>query len=884
MKTRFTRIGSAAMLAALVGTAFGADCASEGCTAEHQAAEKQGLENQAQENQAVPDGLAHPDALVEREIARRMLPLMPKEHRDAIIAAGGIGSEDMQVHVHGLACETVPANITPREYLAKVISPELGARMTEIQWQIANGIVATLERGEQPPPLCFHPDTDPEYAYAINQLIEFPLTVRFQQTNRWSNTATDGPGLSQGQPTTITYSFVPDGTFVPNLIGVSGNSNLRAWLNGIYGSQANWQPLFEQVFDRWSQLIGTTYVYEPNDDGSTLNQNIGLLGVRGDVRIAAITIDGGGGTLAYNNFPNDGDMVFDSADSFYNNTGGNSLRFRNVTAHEHGHGLGMLHVCPANQTKLMEPFVSTAYNGPQLDDILNGHRHYGDPMEPFTDSPGTAPSLGAFGINGNTLLQNVSIDGSGDVDYYRITANVPSQIQVTVGPDAGVYLQGTQTQQCNTGTNTDYNSIRDLRIDIFAAGDTNNPVASVDDAGVGESELLVYNINQPGDYFIRVSATGTNNVQRYVLGAFFTELPFQVPSIVANPPTLVEPGEPTSFAVTVSPGDDTLVGTPELFYRLDGGGYQTVDLVSNGGNSYTATLPPVACDDTLQFYISTEGDSSGQVTLPINGAFAPFEALAGSIELVFADNFSTNLGWVVGAPDDTATAGIWTRVNPIGTSSGGTQVQPNAPLFGTAAYVTGQHTGSSNIGDNDVDNGKTTLISPALDLTEYNSPVTVSYWRWFSNDAGASPNTDVFTVDVSSDNGVTWVNVETVGPSGPEVSGGWFQNAFEVGSLVSLTDQVRVRFVASDFDPGSLVEAAVDGFLVEGRLCEDAGPTGCSVADLAEPFGTVNVFDLFAYLNLYSASDPAADLAEPFGIINVFDLFEYLEIYSAGCP
>lgn len=55
-------------------------------------------------------------------------------------------------------------------------------------------------------------------------------------------------------------------------------------------------------------------------------------------------------------------------------------------------------------------------------------------------------------------------------------------------------------------------------------------------------------------------------------------------------------------------------------------------------------------------------------------------------------------------------------------------------------------------------------------------------------------------------------------------------------------------------------------------------------ADLAEPFGEINVFDLFAYLALYNAGDPAADLAAPFGEVNVFDLFGYLSAYNAGCP
>ncbi len=55
-------------------------------------------------------------------------------------------------------------------------------------------------------------------------------------------------------------------------------------------------------------------------------------------------------------------------------------------------------------------------------------------------------------------------------------------------------------------------------------------------------------------------------------------------------------------------------------------------------------------------------------------------------------------------------------------------------------------------------------------------------------------------------------------------------------------------------------------------------------ADLAEPFGSLNFFDLAAYLALYNAEDPAADLAAPAGVLNFFDLATYLDAYNAGCP
>jgi hypothetical protein len=55
-------------------------------------------------------------------------------------------------------------------------------------------------------------------------------------------------------------------------------------------------------------------------------------------------------------------------------------------------------------------------------------------------------------------------------------------------------------------------------------------------------------------------------------------------------------------------------------------------------------------------------------------------------------------------------------------------------------------------------------------------------------------------------------------------------------------------------------------------------------ADLAEPTGVLNFFDLAAYLDLFNASSPAADLAAPLGTLNFFDLAAFLDLFNAGCP
>lgn len=198
---------------------------------------------------------------------------------------------------------------------------------------------------------------------------------------------------------------MPDGTDVQGFNGEpDSNSNLRAYLDGIYGNEATWLPILQSIFDRWSQVSGITYVYEPNDDGAALRNPedvnnpgtflpspyFGQAGVRGDVRISGHTIDGNSGVLAYNFYPDSGDatggdMVIDTGDNFFTNTSGNSLRLRNVVSHEHGHGMGQPHVCPIETSKLMEPFVSAAYDGPRHDDIRHAQFSYGDIYEPNDD-------------------------------------------------------------------------------------------------------------------------------------------------------------------------------------------------------------------------------------------------------------------------------------------------------------------------------------------------------------------------------------------------------------------------------------------------------------------------------------------------------------------
>jgi len=175
-------------------------------------------------------------------------------------------------------------------------------------------------------------------------------------------------------------------------------------------------------------------------------------------------------------------------------------------------------------------------------------------------------------------------------------------------------------------------------------------------------------------------------------------------------------------------------------------------------------------------------------------------------------------GWLVGAPDDNATTGIWVRVDPNGTSA-----QPeddHTPDPGVQCWVTGQGTPGGAIGENDVDGGKTTLFTGVYDVSAAADPV-VSYWGWYSNDQGSAID-DEWLVEITND-GTTWVEVLRT----PVSTSGWELFEHHVSDFVTPTANVQLRFVASDLGSGSIVEAALDDF----QIFAGSAVTGVAEAD-----------------------------------------------------
>lgn len=181
----------------------------------------------------------------------------------------------------------------------------------------------------------------------------------------------------------------------------------------------------------------------------------------------------------------------------------------------------------------------------------------------------------------------------------------------------------------------------------------------------------------------------------------------------------------------------------------------------------------------------------------------------------YQDDFFFDFNWTTSG---TATAGLWERGVPVGTVFNGQLSNPDSDMpgdIGEAAYVTGN--GGGGAGNDDVDNGTTILTSPVMDLSGYNDPV-LSYHLWFFNAGGSGTPNDYTRVLLS--NGETEIVLEELTAS---LSGWRPKSEFNLAGMIPLTDNMTITFITDDDDPGHLVEAAVDVFLVYDAMPVSTG-------------------------------------------------------------
>lgn len=84
----------------------------------------------------------------------------------------------------------------------------------------------------------------------------------------------------------------------------------------------------------------------------------------------------------------------------------------------------------------------------------------------------------------------------------------------------------------------------------------------------------------------------------------------------------------------------------------------------------------------------------------------------------------------------------------------------------------------------------------------------------------------------------------------------------------------------SDERPGSIATWLDFTLTIHGTEPDpDCGP-----ADLAPPFGVLDLADVTAFVFAFMNGEAAADLAEPFGVLDLADVIAFSVLFGAGCP
>ena len=170
----------------------------------------------------------------------------------------------------------------------------------------------------------------------------------------------------------------------------------------------------------------------------------------------------------------------------------------------------------------------------------------------------------------------------------------------------------------------------------------------------------------------------------------------------------------------------------------------------------------------------------------------------------YYDDFMFDYGWTVSGE---STGAEWVKDVPILETYRGRECNPSVDLdddFGDEAFMTGNRGGDAQF--NSVEDGFTMLSSPVMDMSDWSAPV-ISFRPWLCTRFG-----DLNSYTVLASNGLDTVTLDTIRPEGQF---GYWRDAMEVAiedSVLAITAEMQVHFVAFNEVEANVVKAAVDQF------------------------------------------------------------------------
>ncbi len=334
-------------------------------------------------------------------------------------------------------------------------------------------------------------------------------------------------------------------------------------------------------------------------------------------------------------------------------------------------------------------------------------------------------------------------------------------------------------------------------------------------------------------------------------------------------PSRVAPDGSTDMAVHI----DNLLGeyqpgTAKLMVRIDGL-ITTYPLEDLGEGDFVAHFPPTECGGDVEFFLWIKTMDNESVFVPPAAPDEFYVALSAwsDPEVTWYDDSSTDTGWSVSGD---ATDGQWERDIPYG---GNNRPQTDCGDTESWCWLTDNASGQS-----DVDGGQTILTSARIDATGASH---VGFCFWYRNQRNnGSGQDDTLDVQISDDDGATWMTAREVGPTGPDTDGVWITEQHSLLDIGGFTpnDAFRIRFIAQDLGQESRVEAAVDNIEILSVDCSEQPCPGDLDGD-----GQIGTNEILAVLDAWGQCDECpADITGD-GVVNVNDLL-YMVGAFGPCP
>lgn len=162
------------------------------------------------------------------------------------------------------------------------------------------------------------------------------------------------------------------------------------------------------------------------------------------------------------------------------------------------------------------------------------------------------------------------------------------------------------------------------------------------------------------------------------------------------------------------------------------------------------------------------------------------------------------------------------------------------------------------------------IESKAVPLAQFGIvPAYIRFDAWSDTQVSSGDTLKVQVFNIINN----WIDAGTISASSLTNNPQLFELNVPVTAMA--IDTMRVRFISTTTGIINLDNVYVG--------VEELPSGGCNPSDLAEPFGTLNFFDVSAFLSAFNAGDPSADINND-SVFNFFDISGFLNAFNAGCP